>query len=70
MEKKSSAPQPQQGENRKGATCRVHHGLIVAGEVREVWEGLREGGAPEGGEKGDQRDLVSRGGVVKAWCAA
>ena len=34
--KMSSAPRPQQGENRKGATCREHHGLTVAGEVRDV----------------------------------
>ena len=66
----SSAPRPQQGENRKGATCRVHHGLILAGGGREIRAGLGEGGAPEGGGKGDQRDLVSRGGVVRAWCAA
>jgi hypothetical protein len=44
--KMSSAPWPQQGENRKGATCRVHHGLTVAGEVREARYGLSEVGVP------------------------
>ena len=51
-----SAPWPQQGENRKGATCRVHHGLTVAGQVRAVRCGLSEVGAPEGGGKGEHRE--------------
>ena len=66
----SSAPWPQQGENRKGATCRVHHGLTVAGEVRAVPCGLSEAGAPEGGGKGDHRERGIRGGAVRAWRAA